>query len=342
MKVEIIIRIIHQNQPCHLLEYIGLKGDAGLRGHVIFRHPSGDERLGKIRGQSASPIHAKPAGTLGEGEIMAVHGDAQGLIIQGQSRRVKIIPVKRSLSGRPGVVRTAACFRCIICGTRRCRHPFHRGIAEGRCPAFRHAVRIQLQPAVLRPAHFLDGGFPAEHVTVASGKTWGIWRISALAGTAAQMNGIPFPLRRFHQVTVAGFLEKNVLMVPGGENGISFSILPQRVRGAVHLVRPPYVSGALDGLTMPLSGSGIRAEQVVPAVLFENMWPLQKNPVRPVNVSHRANHTLRLRIIFLKHQPARIFFRNPVIRHHADHIFSSIAVVEQGWIKAKVIQGNRV
>ena len=93
---------------------------------------------------------------------------------------------------------------------------------------------------------------------------------------------------------------------------------------------------------MRLSGSGIRAEQVVPAVFFENMGPFQKNPVRPVNVSHRANHTLRLRIIFLKHQPARVFFRNPVVRHHADHIFSSILVMEQGRIKAKVVQGNRV
>lgn len=72
------------------------------------------------------------------------------------------------------------------------------------------------------------------------------------------------------------------------------------------------------------------------------MGPLQKNPVRPVNVSHRANHALRLRIIFLKHQPARVFFRNPVVRHHADHIFSSIIVVEQGRIKTKVVQGNRV
>ncbi len=37
-----------------------------------------------------------------------------------------------------------------------------------------------------------------------------------------------------------------------------------------------------------------------------------------------------------------IFLWNPVIRHHADHVFAPVVVMEQGGVKAEIVQRHRL
>ena len=156
------------------------------------------------------------------------------------------------------------------------------------------------------------------------------------------MHRIPLSVLGLHQVAVPCFLQRQLLMVPGSKDGISLPRLPFPVIWAVHFIWPPYISGPLNRLSMPFSRSGIRAEQIVPAVALENMGPLQKDSVSAVNVPHRPGHPLFGCVKFLKHQSSHVLFGDSVIRHHADHVFASVLIVEKRRVKAKIVQRHRL
>lgn len=131
-------------------------------------------------------------------------------------------------------------------------------------------------------------------------------------------------------------------MVPAGEDGICFPIrFPLHEIRPVHLIGPPHASGTLNRLAVPFPGSRIRGKQVIPPLPFENMGALQEDPVRLVDIPHRAGHGFPDRIIFLQHQPPCIFLGDTVIRAHADHVFSSVLVMEKGRVKSEIVQFHR-
>ena len=179
MKIEIIVRIVHQNKPGHLFENLRLKLHARRRFHIVFRHAPGNQGLGKFGGKAASAVHAKIPRPLCQGNMIAVHGNPQGLVIQMELRLVKIIPDKLPLSFFswrlfPGF-RRQLCIRFpnrpfIFTGTNRHLHFRLRRIPS----AFHH------QPLILRPLHFLNGGFPAQYVTAPVRKARRVGRISLL------------------------------------------------------------------------------------------------------------------------------------------------------------------
>ena len=131
-------------------------------------------------------------------------------------------------------------------------------------------------------------------------------------------------------------------MMAGGQDGVRLPLLPAGVRGPIHLIGPPDIPGPLYGLAMGFPCAGIRAEEIVPAVPLEDMRPLQKDAVGAVDVPHRSDHSPPGGIELLQHQAACVLLGHPVVRHHADHVFAAVVIVEQGGVEAEIVQRHRL
>ena len=181
---------------------------------------------------------------------MLIHGNPQRLIIQGKDFFLKIIPHQRECRCFPA----KNLFRNLL---------WHRHFILGRC-----APGLQHRPAVLPPQNFLDGGLSSHHVAAAVRKPSGIRRITVYKGPPAQVYHVPLSSRSFHQIPVPAFLQKYIFIMSAGKDGKGFVFLPLlSVIFFQHLIRPPDVPGAKDGLSMALPGSGVRREQAVPSLM---------------------------------------------------------------------------
>ena len=89
---------------------------------------------------------------------------------------------------------------------------------------------------------------------------------------------------------------------------------------------------------MAFTRSGISAEQVIPAVPFEDVRAFEEDVLRLIHLVKVADHAFFHRIIFLHNQTACVLLGNAVIGHHTDHVLASIVVMEQRRIKAEAGQ----
>ena len=127
-------------------------------------------------------------------------------------------------------------------------------------------------------------------------------------------------------------------MVPAGEDGIRLALRGALHEiGPVHLVRPPNVFAALDGLAVAFSRSCVGRKKIIPFPMLKDMRPFKENLIRFINILNRSGHFLLYRVVFLQNQPSGIFLRNTVVGCHTDHVFSAVPVVEKRGVKTKVI-----
>ncbi len=248
-----------------------------------------------------------------------IHGNSQRLIFQIKDRTVKLIPHQRSFPGP------------------------ERGIANIKFNIRQRGVVSQAKPSVGRPFHPLYGSLPSQRISAASGKLRRVRSISSFQCPPAQMDRIPFPLLCLHQITMTGFLEKEIRIMAGSEDGICFIFRSTEAIGRlVHLIGAPNGPGPLYGLPVSFAGTGISAEQIIPPILFQYVGAFQKYLYCLIYIPNLTRHLLFCRIIFLQNQPAFIFWGNPVIRYHTHDIFSSVIVMKQRWVKSEIIKRYRI
>ena len=191
----------------------------------------------------------------------------------------------------------------------------------------RHGAVFHVNPVVIAPIGFLDGRLAAQHAA------------ALLGGRATgEMHEEGLAVGRFHQVAMAGALQRRKRGVLGGQD----ILVGMGLVGAVDSAR------AREGAGMVIGRAAFCGQQIIPgravlALALVEMGALDQLEVGAlIDVLDRPDELAGLGVEFLQRDAGEQQGPAAMVPQHVDEPFAAIVIVEQARVKARGIHVDRI